>query len=155
MPCQECKNKNNKCQGNCNHQHVDQSENESNQCQRNCNHQCENQYINCNEDEEMMRHVHEYESSVKLAEQCDDRHNHRVAGVTGEAIFLRNGNHVHKVNDNTDFLDHHHKICDTTGPAIPIPGTDKHIHLLKGMTTEADDHCHKYLFTTQIEAPLV
>ena len=33
------------------------------------------------EDEEMT-HVHEYESSVKLAEEGCDRHNHRAAGVT-------------------------------------------------------------------------
>ena len=104
MACQNNRNRNNRCQENRNQenystQYVDQYG---------------NQYRNCNEDEEMMTHVHEYESSVKLAEECDDRHNHRVAGVTGEAIFLRNGNHVHRVNDNTDFLDHHHRICDTT-----------------------------------------
>ena len=141
MACQESRNRNNTFQ--------------ENRYQENYYTEYVDQYENCNEDEEMMRHVHEYESSVKLAEECDDRHNHRVAGVTGEAIFLRNGNHVHKVNDNTDFLDHHHRICDTTGPAIPIPGTDKHIHLLRGMTTEADNHRHQYLVTTQIEAPLV
>ena len=104
MACQNNRNRNNRCQENRNQenystQYVDQYG---------------NQYRNCNEDEEMMTHVHEYESSVKLAEECDDRHNHRVACVTGEAIFLRNGNHVHRVNDNTDFLDHHHRICDTT-----------------------------------------
>lgn len=116
--------------------------------------QYRDQYRNWDENEEMMTHVHEYESSVRLAEEGDDRHNHRVAGVTGEAIFLRSGNHVHRVNDNTDFFeDHHHRICDTTGPAIQIPGTNRHIHLLRGMTTEADDHCHDYLFTTQIESP--
>ena len=66
--------------------------------------QYRDQYRNWDENEEMMKHVHEYESSVRLAEEGDDRHNHRVAGVTGEAIFLRSGNHVHRVNDNTDFL---------------------------------------------------
>ena len=153
MACQNNRNRNNRCQENRNQENY--STQYVDQYGYSYSDQYENQSRNCNEDEEMMTHVHEYESSVKLAEECDDRHNHRVAGVTGEAIFLRNGNHVHRVNDNTDFLDHHHRICDTTGPAIPIPGTDKHIHLLRGMTTEADEHCHDYLFTTQIEAPLV
>ena len=108
-------------------------------------------------DEEEMRHVHEYSESVKLAEECDDRHNHRAAGVTGEAIPIQGGtNHVHKIkNDNTDFLDHFHKICTTTGPAINIPGTNKHVHLVSGNTTIADGHFHAFLFTTQIDAPLV
>ncbi|TPF39469.1 hypothetical protein DA410_19510 [Clostridioides difficile] len=110
----------------------------------------------CYNDYEEMTHVHEYSESVKLAEECEDRHNHRAAGVTGEAIPINGGtNHVHKINDNVDFLDHFHKICVTTGPAIIIPGTDKHIHLICGETTVNDGHCHKFLFTTQIEAPLV
>ena len=109
----------------------------------------------CYEEEEMT-HVHEYEISVKLAEEGCDRHNHRVAGVTGEVIPICDGeNHVHKINDRTDFLDHFHKICVTTGPAIKIPGTNKHVHLVCGNTTVADGHCHQFLFTTQIEAPLV
>jgi hypothetical protein len=32
------------------------------------------------------RHVHEFEGSTKLAEEGADRHNHRFAGVTGQAI---------------------------------------------------------------------
>lgn len=108
--------------------------------------------------EEEMTHVHEYSESVKLAEECDDRHNHRVAGVTGEVIPINGGtNHVHKIRkDNTDFLDHFHMICVTTGPAIPIPGAPgKHIHLVSGQTTIADGHFHEFVFTTQINAPLV
>lgn len=126
-------------------------------CDR-CNHcNCFN-CDKCNEEENMFIHVHEYESSVKLAEECDDRHNHRVAGVTGPAIPIDNGaNHVHKINnDNTDFFDHFHKVCVTTGPAIPIPGAPgKHIHLVSGNTTVVDDHFHMFLFTTQIDAPLL
>lgn len=126
-----------------------------------CNHcnccKCNNCDI-CNEDENMFIHVHEYESSVKLAEEEDDRHNHRVAGVTGPAIQIDNGaNHVHRINnDNTDFFDHFHKLCVTTGPAIPISGAPgKHIHLVFGNTTVVDDHFHMFLFTTQINAPLL
>lgn len=127
---------------------------------RNQNYKCakydDDKTIKCN-DEEMMTHVHEFSESVKLAEECDDRHNHRVAGVTGEVILIDSGrNHVHAINNqNTDFLDHFHKICIITGPAIPIPGTNKHIHLIAGETTVVDGHFHEFLFTTQIQAPLV
>ncbi len=36
-----------------------------------------------------------------------------------------------------------------------VPGTDKHIHLVCGATTVEDEHCHEFLFTTQIESPLI
>ena len=109
----------------------------------------------CHKDEEQ-EHVHEYSSNVRLAEDCPDRHTHHISGVTGEAKYINGGpDHVHKViKDNTDFFDHYHQICDTTGPAIEIEGTGKHIHLLCGNTTINDEHCHKYLFVTQIDAPL-
>lgn len=98
-------------------------------------------------------HVHEFEGSTMFAEECEDRHNHRFAGVTGEAI--RKGNsHVHKLATNTDFVDHHHEICDTTGPAINV-GNGKHVHLVKGYTTCRDGHRHEYIFATLIEAPTV
>lgn len=103
----------------------------------------------------IQRHVHELEESVKLAEMCPDRHNHRTAAVTGQAIFIGNGNHVHKVDTRTDFLDHFHRIDVFTGPALFIPGTNKHIHLVRGFTSVNDGHRHAFLFTTQIEAPLV
>lgn len=133
-------------------------------CKKDCNKSFLDDFCKCNKwdkwddcYEEEMRHVHEYSESVKLAEKGNDRHNHRAAGVTGEAIPINGGtNHVHKIeNDNTDFFDHFHKICTTTGPAINIPGTNKHVHLVSGNTTVADGHCHEFLFTTQIDAPLV
>lgn len=103
-----------------------------------------------------MSHVHEFEQSVKLAEEEEDRHNHRVAGVTGDAIPIRGGsNHVHRIRENTDSLDHFHQIIQTTGPAIRIRGTNKHVHLVSGQTTRVDGHRHDFLFTTQIQAPLV
>lgn len=123
-----------------------------NQCGK-CHHdECEK----CHHDEEEQKHVHEYSSNVKLAEDCPDRHTHHISGVTGEAKYINGGqDHVHKIiKDNTDFFDHYHQICDTTGPAIEIEGTGKHIHLLCGRTTINDEHCHKYRFVTQIDAPL-
>lgn len=106
---------------------------------------------------EMQRHVHEFEESVKLAsEMGEELHNHRTAGVTGQAIPINNGrNHVHRVIARTDFFDHFHRINVFTGPALFIPGTNKHIHLVRGMTSFNDGHRHQFLFTTQIEAPLV
>lgn len=104
----------------------------------------------------MQRHVHEFEGTVKLAERCPERHSHHTAGVTGEAILINNGmNHVHRVFTNTDFFDHFHRIDIFTGPALFIPGTNKHIHLVRGFTSFNDGHRHAFLFTTQIEAPLL
>ena len=102
-------------------------------------------------------HTHEYEQSTKLAEEDEDRHNHRLAGVTSEVIFLHDGTgrHVHGIKDNTDFLDHHHEISVLTDPNIDIPGTNKHFHVVRGTTTFDDQHDHDFLFTTQINAPLV
>lgn len=120
--------------------------NQYNNCRRNCD------YDDYNE----QTHVHEYSESVKLAEQGNDRHNHRAAGVTGEAIPINGGrNHVHRINDNVDFLDHFHQIRVVTGPAIRIPGTNKHVHAVCGQTTCNDGHRHEFVFTTQIDAPLV
>lgn len=120
--------------------------NQYNNCRRNCD------YDDYNE----QTHVHEYSESVKLAEQGNDRHNHRAAGVTGEAIPINGGrNHVHRINDNVDFLDHFHQIRVVTGPAIRIPGTNKHVHAVCGQTTVVDGHRHEFVFTTQIDAPLV
>lgn len=103
---------------------------------------------NCYEEQE---HVHEYLGSTKFAEECDERHNHRFACVTGEAIPCGNS-HVHKLKNRTDFFDHFHKIVDTTGPAIDV-GCGKHVHLVKGTTTCEDGHEHEYIFATLIEAP--
>lgn len=101
-------------------------------------------------------HVHEFEESIKLAEQGEDRHNHRVAGVTSEVIPIGGGRHVHAFGvTNTDFLDHHHEIGGTTGPDVPIPNSNKHVHLISGTTTIDDGHNHEFLFTTQINSPLV
>ncbi len=106
-----------------------------------------------NNEENVQTHVHEFTASTKLAEEDDDRHNHRFAGVTSEVI-PRGNSHVHSILVNTDFLDHHHEVAITTGPAIHV-GEGKHIHLIKGTTTFDDGHVHDLLFTTLIDKPLV
>ena len=108
---------------------------------------------NC-EPNEIQTHVHEFESSVKLAEENNDRHNHRVAGVTSQVIPIVGGNHKHAILSNTDFFDHHHEIGVETGPAIPV-GDGKHVHFVKGVTTIDDGHSHNFAFTTLIESPLL
>jgi len=99
------------------------------------------------------KHNHEFESSTDYARDDEGKiHNHRIAGVSGPPIKYYKS-HIHKVYVYTDtFGDHFHKICDTTGPAIYLPG-GKHIHLLKGTTSEEDGHTHDYYFTTLIEDP--
>lgn len=104
-----------------------------------------------NNSDEERRHVHEFIGSTKFAEQGRERNNHRFAGVTCEAIRCGNS-HVHKLRANTDSRDHHHEICDTTGPAIYVGG-GKHVHLVKGRTTREDGHVHEYIFATLIEDP--
>ena len=92
--------------------------------------------------------MHEFLGSTKLAEEEDERHNHRFAGVTGEAI-LKGSSHFHEIVTNTDFFDHHHEVVIRTGPPIPV-GNGKHIHFVKGMTTVEDDHDHDFEFATLI-----
>ncbi|MFC5652329.1 YmaF family protein [Paenibacillus solisilvae] len=103
----------------------------------------------------MQTHVHEFEGSTKLAEQGNDRHNHRFAGVTSQVI--RTGRtHVHEiVFTHTDFLDHFHNLKKIrTGPAIPV-GNGKHVHFVTGSTTLNDEHRHQFNFATLIQQPLV
>jgi hypothetical protein len=97
-------------------------------------------------------HVHEFLGSVKLAEEGEDRHNHRSVGVSGQVIPL-GSTHVHEIVARTDFLDHFHDIIDRSGPAIWV-GNNKHVHLVEGNTNVVDDHCHVFVFTTLIESPL-
>ncbi len=99
------------------------------------------------------RHVHEYTGSTKYASEDHEVHNHNFSGVTGEAIYCNNS-HVHKLETNTDFFDHYHKICDVTGPAIWV-GCGKHVHLVTGTTSCNDGHDHDYIFATLIDAPNV
>lgn len=99
------------------------------------------------------RHTHEFLGSTKLAEIQEDPHNHRFAGVTGEAIRYGRS-HYHKLETNTDFFDHYHEVINRTSLAIPV-GDGKHVHLVKGETTENDGHKHCYIFATLIDRPLI
>lgn len=95
-------------------------------------------------------HVHEYEGSTHIAEEEEDPHNHRFAGVTGGAIPIGNGRHKHEFRSNTDFFeDHHHIICGFTGPDIQV-SPDKHVHFVDSFTTVNDNHRHKLEFATLI-----
>jgi len=106
------------------------------------------------EEDESQTHVHEFLGSTKLAEEGEDRHNHRFAGVTSEVIPMGTS-HVHALLTNTDFFDHHHEIGVLTGPAIEIGG-GKHIHFVEDANTTFDDgHCHKVTFATLIQSPLL
>jgi len=100
-------------------------------------------------------HVHEFEGSTKLAEEGDDRHNHRFAGVTSQVIPQPGGGHKHALLTNTDFFEnHHHEIGVLTGLAIPVGPGDKHVHFVDGNTTLDDGHFHLFQFTTLIQSPL-
>lgn len=103
---------------------------------------------------EKQTHVHEFLGSTRLAEVDDpeDAHNHRFAGVSGEAI-RRGNSHVHTIRTNTDFFDHFHMIDVVTGPAIPV-GEGRHVHFVYGITTLNDGHRHRFIFATLIEAPI-
>jgi len=99
-------------------------------------------------------HVHEVLGSVKLAEEDDDRHNHRFATVTTEVIPLKCGGHKHVFSVNTDFFDHHHEVAGETGPAINV-GNGKHVHFATGQSTIDDGHFHNFQFATLIDSPLL
>ncbi|WP_088041474.1 YmaF family protein [Bacillus sp. EAC] len=107
-----------------------------------------------NSSQKAQTHVHEFLASTKLAEEGDDRHNHRFAGVTSEVIPKGRHSHIHRITVNTDFLDHHHEVIIETGPPIPV-GNGKHVHFVRGMTTENDEHDHDLEFATLIDKPLV
>lgn len=102
---------------------------------------------------QIQRHVHEFLGSTQLAEEGEDRHNHRFAGVTGQAI-PRGNSHVHVIRTNTDFFNHLHRVRIITGPAIPV-GNGKHVHFVKGTTTFNDGHVHRFKFATLIQKPLI
>lgn len=105
-------------------------------------------------EEDAQTHTHEFTSSTKLAEEGDDRHNHRFAGVTSEVIPISGGGHKHTIFTLTDFFGHLHQVAVETGPAINV-GNGKHVHFVKGVTTLNDGHFHEFAFATLIDAPLL
>jgi len=98
-------------------------------------------------------HTHEFLGSTKLAEEGEDRHNHRFAGVTSQVIPVPGG-HIHEMVVNSDFLDHLHEVPVRTGLQIPV-GNNKHVHYAEGSTTVNDEHCHRFQLGTLIDAPLL
>lgn len=116
---------------------------------------CKDEKEDCwkNKNEREQRHTHEFLGSVKIAEKKEDPHNHRFAGVTGEAIPCGKS-HIHKLETRTDFYeDHFHKICEETGLAIELCD-GRHVHFVKGKTSENDCHRHEFIFATLIENPI-
>lgn len=102
---------------------------------------------------ECQRHVHEIEGSVQIADRFFDPHNHRFAGVSGEAIRAGCYDHVHRVRLRTDYYeDHFHEIFGITGGAIRVG--DRHIHFLRSVTTIDDGHLHPFRFSTLINDPI-
>lgn len=105
-------------------------------------------------------HTHEFLGSTRLAEEGNDRHNHRFASVTTAEIPIGGGTHVHGFSVNTDSADHFHQVSGTTGPAICLnpqapPEFQKHVHLAIGNTSEADEHFHVFIFATLIDSPIL
>lgn len=99
-------------------------------------------------------HVHEFTGSTMLAEECDDRHNHRFAGVTSQVIPF-DGSHIHGLFVSTDFFDnHHHEVVALTGLPRDV-GENKHVHFVDAFTTMDDGHFHELIFATLILNPLL
>jgi hypothetical protein len=93
-------------------------------------------------------HVHEFLGSTHFAGPGGLRHNHRFASVTGEAIPIGNGRHIHEYCSNTDFVEnHYHRIKGRTGPDIKLPD-DKHVHFEESFTTVNAGHKHEFEFIT-------
>lgn len=117
--------------------------------------------------EERQAHVHEYHGTVKLDDYEGTVHNHRVAGVSGEAIRTPLG-HAHKIWARTDFFDHFHWVSRLSGPAVyvgsgkprkhanvPHYEDEQHVHYVDGLTSINDGHNHEYQFATLIDSPLL
>lgn len=106
------------------------------------------------DDDEILRHVHEFLGSTKLAELEEEPHNHRFAGVSGQAESVEDCQHIHKIKTRTDFFnDHFHEIRVWSEIAICV-GDDRHVHFVSGQTEEADGHVHDFMFATLIENPI-
>jgi len=103
---------------------------------------------------QMQRHLHEVLGNVQIAmEECGDPHNQRFATVSGQAILIGGGDHVHEVRFRTDFYeDHFHEFCGRTGGAIEM--NDRHVHFLESVTTVVDGHQHEFRVATLINDPI-
>jgi YmaF family len=107
----------------------------------------------CPSPDQFQTHVHEFEGSTKIAEEQEEPHNHRFAGVSSQVIPFGKS-HVHVVFTNTDFFDdHHHEVAAVSGPPIEVDDA-KHVHFVKSITTLDDGHFHQFQFATLIQSPL-
>ncbi len=83
-----------------------------------------------------------------------DPHNHRFATVSGEAIPLGNGDHVHEVCFRTDFYEgHFHEFKGRSGGAIDV-GDGRHVHFAEAQTTQEDGHRHRFRAASLIQDPI-
>ncbi|MGI6484834.1 MAG: YmaF family protein [Tepidanaerobacteraceae bacterium] len=99
----------------------------------------------------IQRHVHEVIGSVQIAEPGDP-HDHRFATVSGEAIPIGNGDHIHRVIFRTDFYErHYHQFQGNSSGAIAVG--DRHTHYTKAFTTVDDGHRHRFRVAFLIEDP--
>lgn len=100
------------------------------------------------------RHVHEILGSVMIAERVEDPHNHRFATVSGQAIPIGNGDHVHEVEFRTDFYEEHfHLFKGRSGGMIPV-GDGRHVHFATAQTTLNDGHRHEFRVAALINDPI-
>lgn len=100
------------------------------------------------------RHVHEVVGSTQIAESGRDAHNHRFATVSGEAIPMGNGDHVHEIRFRTDFYENHfHEFTGRSGGAINVGG-GRHVHFAQAQTEPEDRHRHCFRVASLIENPI-
>lgn len=110
----------------------------------------------CSDNNNNQRHTHEVIGSVRIVNANGEIHNHRFAGMTGEAISSSNcsGSHYHILNTRTDFFnDHYHLIRVRVGNAIPV-GQGRHIHFVYADTECSDGHKHSFIVATLINNPI-
>lgn len=100
------------------------------------------------------KHVHEILGSLQIAEKKEDPHNHRFATVSGQAINIGNGDHVHEVVFKTDFYEEHfHMFKGQSGGMIPVGG-GRHVHFAAAQTTVNDGHFHEFRVAALINDPI-
>lgn len=101
------------------------------------------------------KHVYEVLGSVKIFDEKGECHNQRFAGMTGEAVSVRNGkSHIHYLDTTTDFYEgHYHNIRVRLGEAIDVGG-GRHVHHVYAKTEISDGHRHEFQVATLIEDPI-
>lgn len=99
-------------------------------------------------------HVHEILGSLMIAERKEDPHNHRFATVSGQAIPIGNGDHVHEVEFRTDFYEEHfHLFKGRSGGMLQVGG-GRHVHFAAAETTVNDGHKHEFRVAALINDPI-